>query len=115
MDQVIQKKSPLCFWRITRKRPGALALPDGIPCPERLGVDGFHPCNTHLDPCMMRDHPRPVASLQSDLIADRPRHIERVLGMDLAKPGILAVPGMIHGGGALCDGVQRIFPDIDGS
>ena len=56
---------------------------------------------------------RPVAFREAERVPEPARHIERVLPVDLAQPGVLAAPGMVHRRGALGDGVEGIFGRID--
>ena len=106
MDDVIEQEALGRLGCIRLQRPGALALADRVPCPDRVLVQGGHMRHRHHDLAMGRGHPRPIALGKAVRLPDLRRNIERVPPVDLPQPGVLRPPGMVHRHRPLGQGVD---------
>ncbi len=96
------------------RRPGALpACRSPFQVQMVLALARLGAGDLDLDAAVMRGHPHPVAVDEAELVADRTRHEQHVLRVDLPQPGVHRAPGMVHRRGPLGDGVQRIFVPVD--
>ena len=93
--------------RVEVPRPGPLA--DGVPGPDRVAVHPFHQLDLDLDAPGAADHPDPVVIDDAQFPGRGAGHIEAVGAVDLAQPGVLRAPGMIHRHRPLGDGVQGVI------
>ena len=112
-NQVVQQKSSREFGRIRREVPGAAALADRVPGPHRVRVDPVHQLDLRLDPAGMARHIDPVVVVEAERAGRGAVDEQPVLAEDLAQPGILRVPGMVHLHRPLRDRVQRKAGGVD--
>ncbi|KUP94251.1 hypothetical protein TRIHO_08640 [Tritonibacter horizontis] len=107
VDQVIEQEALGGFGGVGAEGPGAFALADGIPGPDGIVIQGGHFHHRHGDGAVGRGDTGPVAIAQAVGAHQFCRHIKRVVAMDLAQPGVLAAPGVIHGHRPLGEGIDR--------
>ena len=87
--------------------PGAAALADRIPGPHGIRVDAVHQLDLRLDAAGMARHIDPVVVVEPQRVGGGAVDEQPVLSEDLAQPGILRMPGMVHLHRPLRDRVQR--------
>ena len=106
-DQVVEQEALAELGRIGSEVPRTAALADRIPGPHRVGIDPVHQLGRNADPAVMARQPDPVLLGEAKGAADRPVDEQPVVAEDLAQPGVLRVPGMVHLHRPLGEGVQR--------
>ena len=91
--------------RHRRKVPGAGALADGVPGPDRV-----RPLTPSIKRACALTRPWPARQPDPVVVrrcpassARRARHVEPIGAVDLPQPGVLRAPGVIHGHGPLGD------------
>src|SRR5262249_59656506 len=95
------------LWRPGVQAPGAGPFADGIPGPHRVAVDALHQFHLRLDAAGAAADPHPIVVIDTKLGGTRPVQVQPVGAMDLAQPGVLRAPGMVHGHRPLRDGKER--------
>ena len=103
---MVQQEPLHRLWRIGIQPPGALALADGVPGPDRGFVQRGHMGHRHLDHARRRGDARPVPFGKAVLLPDLCRQIQVIAPVNLPQPGVLRPPGVIHRHGALCKRMQ---------
>ena len=111
-DQVIEQEAELGLVGAGREVPRAGRLADGVPGPHGARLHGFGIARHAAYLAPHRLDPDPAAVVYA-LGPRDPRIDEQiVVRVDLAQPGVLRIPGMVHGHRALGDGVQRVLVDV---
>ncbi len=104
---MVEKEPFFGFVGIRRQIPGAGPLADRVPGPDGLGIDPLHQADLNPDLAMPAFDPDPVILTDAEIAGRGAVHVEPVVAVDLAQPGVLRAPGVVHGHGALGDGVKR--------
>ena len=111
---MVEQKAALRFIGVGAQVPGTGRFADGIPGPDGAGLHRFRVTAhaAHLAPLRLHPHP---AAIGNALGAGGPGADEQVVvAVNLAQPGILRVPGVVHRHRALGDCVERVFDGVGG-
>ena len=111
---MVEQKALARLVRAGGELPGAVGLADGVPGPDRAGLYCLAVAQhaAHLAPLAF--HPGPAAVGNACGLRGAGVDVQVVVAVDLAQPGVLRVPRVVHRHGPLGNGVQRIGGQVGG-
>src|SRR3984893_16692014 len=106
-DEVVEQEADTRFRCILVERPCTRTLADRIPRPDGVRIDPVHEARPAFELAVAALDPDPVLILDSQLHRNIAMQVNPVFRKDLAEPGILRAPRMVHRHRALSDRVER--------
>ena len=114
VNQMVEQKAVGGFRRIRRQVPRPGAVSDGVPGPDRIGIHTLHQLRRRPDAAVAADHPHLLAVLDVQRLRRLAVDVKRVAAVDLAQPGVMRPPALVHRHRPLGHRVQRIFAAVRG-